>query len=146
MKHKFELPAQLEPKRNNRFIVEFPKEFDIESWMANKVSKPKYYIDTSKKDANGIWHDIKISFIDPIEPSTSERLFKLIDIFKNKKEGEFFAIKIKTVDPVGEEVEMWVIKAEELLSIDFGELDYNDNSIQTPSIIIKPNSCYLDEL
>lgn len=65
------IPTQYEPKRNNRFVVEFPNELNIKQWLVQKIGKPKF--------TNGKWENIKIDFIDPIGPSVSPTLFSLVN-------------------------------------------------------------------
>jgi len=129
--------TQYEPKRNNRFLVEFPEQFNIEYWAVQKINKPKY--------TDGVWEDIKIEFIDPIGPSTSQSLFGIVNFLKtnNSNDKKLFDVKIKSLDPTGVEVEEWVVEVEKVLTINFGELDYADDKIQQPYLILKPLNCIL---
>jgi hypothetical protein len=129
--------TQYEPKRNNRFLVEFPEQFNIELWAVQKINKPKF--------TDGKWEDIKIEFIDPIGPSTSQSLFGIVNFLKtnNSNDKKLFDVKIKSLDPTGVEVEEWVVEVEKVLTINFGELDYADDKIQQPYLILKPLNCIL---
>ena len=60
-------PFKFELKFANRFLVEFPEEFNIDSWCIQKISKPKF--------TDGKWENIRIEFIDIVSPSTSKNLF-----------------------------------------------------------------------
>lgn len=122
-------PLTFEPKASNRFLVEFPEEFNIDSWCVRKISKPKF--------ANGEWENIRIEFIDIISPSTSQTLF-------NSLNSCDFPIKIITLDPIGNSVEEWVIQVEKILTIDFGELDYTNEEIQKIFLLVKPINCILN--
>jgi len=126
-----------EPKRNNRFLVEFPEQFNIESWVVQKINKPKY--------TNGVWEDIKIEFIDPIGPSTSQSLFGIVNFLKtnNSNDKKLFDVKIKSLDPTNIEVEEWIINVEKILTINFGDFNCNDNEIQQPYLVLKPLNCVL---
>ena len=126
-----------EPKRNNRFLVEFPKQFNIQQWSIQKINKPKF--------TGGNWENIKIEFVDPIGPSTSQGLFQIVEFLKNNKNESkcLFEIKIKSLDPTGVEVEEWVVYIGEILTINFGELDYGDDKIQQPFLVAKPLNCLL---
>jgi len=128
---------QYELKRNNRFLVEFPEQFEIVKWSIQKINKPKFTDDK--------WENIKIEFIDPIGPSTSQSLFMIVEFIKNYKGDDkiLFEIKIKSLDPTGLEIEEWIIYVEKIITINFGELDYANNDVQTPFIIIKPLKCIL---
>jgi hypothetical protein len=130
--------TQYEPKRNNRFLVEFPEQFNVQQWSIQKINKPKF--------SDGKWENIKIEFIDPIAPSTSQSLFKIVEFLKtNVKDSKtLFDIKIKSLDPTGVEVEEWIVNVEKVLTISFGELDYGDDKIQQPYLILKPLDCILN--
>jgi hypothetical protein len=130
--------TQYEPKRNNRFLVEFPEQFNVQLWSIKKINKPKF--------TDGKWENIKVEFIDPIAPSTSQSLFKIVDFLKiNVNDSKIlFNIKIKSLDPTGVGAEEWVIDVEKVLTINFGELDYGDDKIQQPYLILKPLNCVLE--
>jgi hypothetical protein len=130
--------TQYEPKRNNRFLVEFPEQFNVQLWSIKKINKPKF--------TDGKWENIKVEFIDPIAPSTSQSLFKIVDFLKiNVNDSKIlFNIKIKSLDPTGVGAEEWVIDVEKVLTINFGELDYGDDKMQQPYLILKPLNCVLE--
>ena len=130
--------TQYEPKRNNRFLVEFPEQFNVQQWNVQKINKPKF--------SDGKWENIKIEFIDPIAPSTSQSLFKIVEFLKTNVNDSktLFDVKIKSLDPTGVEVEEWVVNIEKVLTINFGELDYSDDKIQQPYLILKPLDCILN--
>ena len=130
--------TQYEPKMNNRFLVEFPEQFNLQQRSIQKINKPKF--------TNGKWENIKIEFIDPIAPSTSQSLFKIVEFLKTNVNDSktLFSIKIKSLDPTGVEVEEWVVNVKKVLTINFGELDYGDDKIQQPYLILKPLDCILN--
>lgn len=130
--------TQYEPKRNNRFLVELPEQFNVQQWSIQKINKPKF--------TDGKWENIIIEFIDTIAPSTSQSLFKIVEFLKTNVSVSktLFSIKIKSLDPTGAEVEEWVVNVEKVLTINFGELDYGDDKIQQPYLILKPLDCILN--
>jgi hypothetical protein len=130
--------TQYEPKRNNRFLVQFPEQFNVQQWSIKKINKPKF--------TDGKWEDIKIEFVDPIAPSTSQSLFKIVEFLKTNVNDSkiLFEIKIKSLDPTGVEVEEWVVNVEKVSTINFGELDYGDDKIQQPYLVLKPLNCVLN--
>lgn len=127
-----------EPKRSSRFLVEFPERFDIQSCSIQKINKPKF--------TDGKYENIRVDFIDPIGPSTSQRLFEMVNFLKTNKSDnkKLFEVKIKSLDPTGLEIEEWVVFVEKVLTINFGELDYSDDEIQKPFLILKPFDCVLN--
>lgn len=126
-----------ELKKSNRFLIKFIYDLKIESMMVDSISKPKYI--------NGKWSDIEITFIDPIGPSTSQILFDFIN--KTKKYNFFnkkiLNFEISTLDPTGMIVEIWEISVSEIKSIDFGDLNINNQQPTNISMILKPNKCNL---
>lgn len=124
---------QYEPKKNNRFFVEFPEQFNVRAWSVQKINKPKF--------TDGKWEDIKVEFIDVITPSTSQSLFKIVNFLQMHKPA--FDVKIKSLGPVHDVVEEWVISVEKVLTINFGDFDYSDDTIQRPYMILKPLNCIL---
>lgn len=126
-------------KKNNNFLIEFPDVFDIRPWTVQTANKPKF--------TNNKWEEIKISFIDLIGPSTSQSLVKMVDFLIDKekqKNNYLFEIKIKTLDPTYKCIEEWVILVDKVLTINFGDLNYGDDSMQEPYIVIKPLKCVLN--
>ena len=138
------VPTTIEPKMNNRFIVEFPKDIGIEKWVVSKIFRPEYDFKKSK------WGDIHIEFLDPICPSTSQKLFDLIpkdDILKRFinffKCKPIFTFEVTSLDPIGVVVEKWVIEVSKIKTINFGYGEYGSNEVQRLSMVIKPYSCKL---
>ena len=130
-------PMQYEVKRNDRFSVEFPEQFNIQSWSVQKINKPKF--------TDGKWENIRVDFIDSIVPSTSQCLFDVVNFIKtnNSDNKNLFEVRIKSLDPTGEVVEEWLICVENVLTINFGELDYGNHEFQKPFLILKPLNCVL---
>jgi hypothetical protein len=130
-----------EPKRQNLFMVNFPKEFNIESWLVTKIFRPKF-IDNK-------WANIEIVFKDPVAPSSTKPLFNLIKFTEKFKsytapqQLPLFLFEITMLDPTGVVVEKWQIAVEEIVMIDFGKCDYGSDEIQEPKMIIKPSYCTL---
>jgi hypothetical protein len=128
-----------EPKFCNRFLVEFPEQFQFVKWCVTNINKPKF--------TNGEWENIKVEFNDPIGPSTSQSLYRVVEYLINKKnsgDNSMFDIKIKSLDPTGVVIEEWIINIKEILTINFGDLDYQNNDILKPYLIIKPRYCKLN--
>jgi hypothetical protein len=128
-----------EPKFCNRYLVEFPEQFQFVQWSVRTVNKPKY--------TNGGWENIKVEFNDPIGPSTSQSLYRVVEYLINKKnlgDNSMFDIKIQSLDPTGVVIEEWIINIKEILTINFGDLDYKNSDILKPYLIIKPRYCKLN--
>jgi hypothetical protein len=132
---------QYEPKRQNRYMVEFPKEFQLEPWFVKTANKPKYN--------NLGWINMKMTFIDPVEPSSSKALLNLIKFAETQRkitplELPIFFYDLVSLDPTGVVIERWRIGVNEIIFVDFGECDYSSSDIQQPLLIIKPLFCQLN--
>ena len=130
----FNTVTDLEPKRNNRFIVRFPKEFKIADWCAQSITKPKY--------VNGEWDIIKIVFHDLVDYSVSEGLINMIK-FLQSDDKNLVEIHLEILSPTAEVVDDWSITFNKILSVDFGDCDYENNGIQSPILIFKSIDCIL---
>ncbi len=140
MKNKEILPplkgVNLEFKKVNRFTVEFPEDFGVKIWSVTSSDKPRF--------SDGEWENIKVTFHDFIEPSTSQALFRVVKFLKTNKDVVKFEFKINSLDPTGVVVEQWVIRVKNVLTINFGELDYKNDSFQELTLILKPLDCILE--
>ena len=130
----FNTVTDLEPKRNNRFIVRFPKEFKIADWCTQSITKPKY--------VNGEWDTIKIVFNDLVDYSASEGLINMIKSLQSDDKN-LVEIYLDILSPSGEVVDEWLITFNQILSIDFGDCNYDNDDIQSPILIFKPIDCIL---
>jgi hypothetical protein len=114
-----------ELKLANRFIVKFPKEFDIQEWLIQSIETPKYI--------DGNWSNITIKFIDVIGKSSSIKIYNSLIT----KKIDNFKIILEYLDPTGVVVSSADIFVEKVLSIDFDDLSYNDDKVVQPTIILK---------
>ena len=137
----FKVPTEIDVKRDNRFVVEFPKEFGIESYFIQSIKKPSL--------VNGKWQNIEVSLFDPISPSMTEAVHSVMYFCKKNKLNFFskkkclFEIIIKGLDPTGVEVERWSVGIKEIVSIDFGSYDYAEDGIQSIRLEFKTSDCRL---
>lgn len=145
-----------EMKREFRYMITFPESINLDSRFITRCSKPKF--------VNGKWLELELEFLDPVGPSTSQRLYELVLKFKNNrkfkllsflnKNKSLFSFEISALDPTGIEVEKWIIDVEDVTSIDFGDYDYVHNLYKSdifnlefknlkPRMVIKPLNCRL---
>jgi hypothetical protein len=122
-------------KRENRFSLNFPSEFNIESWLVQSVNKPQV-----RKNPNGeyIWTNLNVEFIDPIGPSVTQKLYLL---FMNKVIK--FKCELFSLDPIGIPVEKWEIYIKGIESINFGNCSYENNALNKPKISLSVDKCEL---
>lgn len=116
-----------EPIRVNRFLVEFPKEFNIESWAVESIKMPKI--------VNKKWENTEITLRQFISHARNETVMAIIP----KKN---FELKIKLLDPTGEVVAGWGIDIKKIISVDFGgTFNYMSDGIPRTNIILKTKKC-----
>jgi hypothetical protein len=121
-----------EPKKTNRFIVRFPKSFNLPEWVCFETSRPTLRIVGEAK--NVIWDDLVVKMYDPIGPSTTKALMDLV--YENKIIDKF-SFDIEMLDPTGVVVEKWQLDNCEFKSIEFGNLSYNNDESVKCIITIK---------
>lgn len=144
------IPVEFEPKRNNRFLVEFPVEFEIESFLVQKINRPKIVFIQNIKELIGSyqWEDFNIEFIDVVGSSTTNGIINMIQFCQENKginpNKPLFNFSIKSLDPVGVEVEDWIIEVQDLLKVDFGECDYGNDGLQKIKVTLRPFDCILN--
>jgi len=154
------VPVEQEPKRKNRFVLEFPTELGIESYLVQTSGKPKLdinateipYMNTSTWVAGRYkWNTIDISFIDVIGPSTTQKAMEWVRLEAESATGRMgYAIGykknlvLKALDPVGVEVEKWTLIGCTIINVDFGDYDYNADDLSTVKITIQPDRCLLN--
>lgn len=125
---------EFEPKRLNRFRVEFPKDFNLESVTVESADKPKW--------VNQKWCDLNISLVDIINPSTSQAIYRNI-INKYIDDVNYnFDYNIFALDPVGNVVEEWCVTVKSL-DIDFGVFDHHKDNYSVINFYITPSCCIL---
>lgn len=153
------VPIDQEPKRNNRFTLEFPTELGIESFLVKTSGKPSLtinetelpYMNTSTWVAGrSVWQPIEITFIDVIGPSTTQKIMEWINLHFETATGRMgYAIgykknlSLKALDPTGIEVEKWSLIGCMVTNVGFGNYDYSSDDIAEVSITIRMDKCLL---
>ena len=147
-------------KRVNRFVLEFPTELGIESYLVKTSGKPKMdinaveipYMNTSVWVAGRYkWNPIDIEFIDVIGPSTTQKTMEWIRLHAETATGRMgYAIGykknlvLKALDPVGAEVEKWTLIGCMATNIEFGNYDYSSDDVATVKMTLQPDRCLLN--
>ena len=121
---------ELEPKKDNRFEIILPEKFGIPSYMVQSAEKPKI--------RNGNWENIKIGFLDVIEPSSPQLLMNML------KSNEIFSFIFHHLDPIGVPVEEWEIKVRKIVGVDFGNVDYGCDKINIVTMELGIIECKLN--
>lgn len=151
------IPVDFEPKRKNRFILEFPTELGIEVWKVQSVTRPKininpvevHWINTVNYVAGKVkWQPIDIEFIDTQGPSTSTQLMEWVRLEFESLTGRMGyaagykkTLILKALDPTGVEVEKWEMRECMITDADFGENSQEDDGLQMVKITVQPFTC-----
>lgn len=154
------VPIDIEPKRGNRWVLEFPSDLEFSEWMVQTAARPSVSINSTEIPfmntstfvaGRSTWQPLSITFIDPIGPSSTQKVTQWIRQCVEHSTGRMgYAtnykknLVLKMLDPAGETVEKWLIEGAFIVSADFGGLDYNDDSLASVSISIQPDRCILE--
>jgi len=154
------VPVEQEPKRKNRFVLEFPTELGIESYLVQTSGKPSLeitpvevpYMNTSTWVSGRYkWGTLDVEFIDVIGPSTTQKIMEWIRLHAESATGRMgYAIGykknlvLKALDPTGVEVEKWTLIGCLITSASFDDYDYSADDIAKVKITIQPDRCLLN--
>jgi len=154
------VPVEQEPKRKNRFVLEFPSELGIESFNVQTSGKPTIeigsteiqYMNTSTFVAGRYkWAAIDIEFIDVIGPSTTQKVMEWVRLHAESATGRMgYAVGykknlvLKALDPVGVEVEKWTMIGCFITNASFDSYDYGADDISKVKINVQPDRCLLN--
>ena len=154
------VPVDQEPKLKNRFVLEFPSDIGIESYLVQTAKRPSMKIDkitipymNSQSYVAGRYYfdEMSISFIEVLGPSTSQKIMEWVRLHAEPATGKMgYAVGykknlvLKSLDPVGVEVEKWTLVGCQIVSADFDENSYDANEILKCTITIQPDRCFLD--
>jgi hypothetical protein len=151
------VPIEQEPKRKNRFTLEFPTELGIESYLVQTSGKPSIkinsveipYMNSSTWVAGrSIWNTMDIEFIDVIGPSTTQKIMEWVRLHFETATGNMgYAIGykknlvLKALDPTGVEVEKWTLVGAFITDASFDDYDYGGDDISKVKITVQPDKC-----
>lgn len=151
------IPFDFEPKKENRYVAEFPSELGIEAWQIQTFKRPTismnnveipYLNETNYVIGRYKWEQMDITFIDLIGPSTSNQLMEWVRLHTESLTGrQGYAagykktINLKSLDPTGAEVEKWILEQCHIVNADFGNNDHSSDELQTITVTIQPWRC-----
>ncbi len=142
-----------EPKRQNRWQIKMPVEFGIQDWVTASTHRPKINFVGGRPE----YEEIPITFRDPIDPSTTQKLWRLFiglsdantddvvhpnfsedwkNVLNQFKNG--FDYKLEMLGPVGDVVESWDIVGCKITRMDFGPLDYSNDKLAECTMWVRP--------
>lgn len=154
------IPVDIEPKRKNRFVIEFPADLGFSEWMVQTSNRPGLtvgdvaipYMNTETHVAGrATWNTIGITFIDPIGPSASQKVMEWVRQCIEHSTGRMgYAtnykkqLVLKMLDPAGIPVEKWVLYGCFITSAEFGDLDTGGEDLATVSITVRYDRAILE--
>ena len=154
------VPIDLEPKRKNRFVFEFPTDLGFSEWMVQSSSRPAVtineteipFMNTSKFVAGrSVWETMDITFIDAIGPSTSQKVMEWVRQCVEHSTGRMgYAtnyqkqVVLKMLDPSGITVEKWVLYGAWITSANFGDLDMGTDDVADVTVTLRYNNAILE--
>lgn len=148
-------PIHNEPKRKNRFMLEFPSELGIEAWMVKTSGRPSVeqksveipYLNTSFFVLGRyIAKPMDIEFLDHIGPSTSQKVMdwqRLHSEMLTGRQGYAASYKkdlfLYDLDPTGVPIAKWGMYQCMITAFESGENDHSNDELQTFKISIQPD-------
>ena len=149
-----------EPMRQNRWLINFPEELDIQPYFIYAAQRPSIIL---TRGGSHQWEPMTIKFRDPIGPSMTQRLWDLFlgitentnnlnvhnDIYQERRNRyqqirqHGLTFDLEMLDPTGVVISKWTIHNSEVERIDFGPLSYESNDIAECSMVVKPRNITL---
>ena len=138
-----------EPKLQNRFLMSID---GIPSYLIKKVSRPSVtfgevvldHINVKRKiKGKANWDNITCDLYDPVTPSGAQAVMEWIRLSHEAVTGrdgysDFYKkeIRIKTLGPVGDVVEEWILKGAYCQNANFGDMDWTSDTPENISMTI----------
>ena len=138
-----------EPKLQNRFIMLID---GIPSYLIKKTARPSIsftnivldHINVKRKiKGKAIWNPIQMDLYDPVTPSGAQAVMEWVRLSHESVTGrdgysDFYKknITIKTLGPVGDIVEEWILKGAYCQQASFGDMDWTSDTPATISMTI----------
>lgn len=131
--------TQYEPKKTNRWILRFPAEYNIPEWIIYETSRPTIRVKTNIFGFKKFSYDIiNISMRDTVVNSVTKSVYELFNKLKDTDQLDALYYELEMLDPTGVVVEQWLISGCSIVSIDYGYLSMDDDSIATVTLRVKP--------
>ena len=151
------LPNKFEPKRKFRWVLMLE---GIDAFLVKSTSRPTFQIAeetlpfiNSKRYIAGrlTFNSIDIVLHDPIAPSGAQQVMEWIRTHAESVSGragyaDFYKrdLQRKLLYPIGTVVELWDMKGCFLTNVNYGSLDYNDDSGNMDiSLSVRFDNCVL---
>lgn len=152
-------PVEYEPLRKNRFLLRFPSDLGIQEWWVASAARPHItqtateipFLNTSNWVVGRYnWEEIQVTLRDPIGPSASQAVMEWLRLHSESgtgRQGYAAAYKrdliLEMLDPTGTAISQWILKSTMLVSVDFGNLSYDDDGLADITLTLRPQYCIL---
>ena len=146
-----------EPKLQNRFLMDIE---GIPAYLIKKISRPNItfnevvldHINTKRKlKGKANWEPITCDLYDPVTPSGAQAVMEWIRLSHESVTGrdgysDFYKknINIRTLGPVGDIVEEWILKGAFCTNANFGDMDWTSDTPANISITINMDYAILN--
>ena len=138
-----------EPKMANRFIMYIE---GIPAYLIKAASRPSIdqgevildHINVERKlKGKSRWQDVTVTLYDPVVPSGAQAVMEWVRLHHESVTGrdgysDFYKkdIRIKTLGPVGDIVEEWILKGAYVQNANFGDMDWTSDTPVSISMTI----------
>ena len=138
-----------EPKLQNRFLMNID---GIDAYLIKKIDRPQIsfqeivldHINTKRKiKGKANWENITCDLYDPVTPSGAQAVMEWVRLSHESVTGrdgysDFYKkdIRIKTLGPVGDVVEEWILKGAFCTNANFGDMDWTSDTPANISMTI----------
>ena len=126
-----------EPKLQNRFLMNID---GIDAYLIKKINRPSItfqeitldHINVKRKiKGKANWENVTCELYDPVTPSGAQAVMEWVRLSHESVTGrdgysDFYKkdIRIKTLGPVGDIVEEWILKGAYCQTANFGSMDW----------------------
>ena len=130
-----------EPKLQNRFLMDID---GIPAYLIKKIARPAVsfnevtldHINIKRKiKGKASWENIAMDLYDPVTPSGAQAVMEWVRLSHEAVTGrdgysDFYKkdIRIKTLGPVGDVVEEWILKGAYFENANFGGMDWTSDA------------------
>ena len=138
-----------EPKLQNRFLMNID---GIDAYLIKKIDRPQIsfqeivldHINTKRKiKGKANWENVTCELYDPVTPSGAQAVMEWVRLSHESVTGrdgysDFYKkdIRIKTLGPVGDIVEEWILKGAYCQNANFGSMDWSSSEPANISMTI----------
>jgi len=146
-----------EPKLQNRFIMEID---GIPAYLIKSLNRPTIsfnnitldHINVKRKiKGKGTWEPITCELYDPVTPSGAQSVMEWVRLSHESVTGrdgysDFYKknIQIRTLGPVGDVVEEWILKGAYCANANFGPMDWTSDAPANISMTIEMDYAILN--